>query len=256
MDPENPTGVQGDPSDAPGHNPAWDEVLSVIPEQFHGVITPHFQKWDQAAQSRITEVNSSLAEFEAYKPFVENGISAEDLEQAIRLQYEIQTNPQEVWKALGEAYNLTPAQQKALETATEVETGSVDPQVAELRQGLELVSQILLRDQESKQVGEAEKWLENELNGLKQKFGEFDEGYVLAMMQNDMSGEDAVNSFISLRDNLLGSNQQRTFAPQILGQGTGGAGLPSNAIDPTKLSGKDTRNLVAQMLEAEFGKRP
>src|SRR5438046_10743191 len=98
-----PESASGSGESSPGLNPAWSEALSAIPEQFHNTLTPHFQQWDQAAQQRIESANSSLKQFESFQPFVDNGISAEDLEQAAQLAYMVQTDPQAVYKALAEA---------------------------------------------------------------------------------------------------------------------------------------------------------
>jgi len=64
-------------------------------------------------------------------------------------------------------------------------------------------------------------------------------------MQLGMSGDEAVASYKALVQRIA----PPPFAPSVLGS-SGGNGIPSGAIDVTKLSGKDTRNLVAQMAEA------
>lgn len=254
--------VQGiDPVDdagnSPGQNPAWNDVLSVIPEQFHSVITPHFQKWDQSAQSQIEKANQSVSQFEPYKAFIEHGIEPSELENGLRLMYEVNNNPQAVWNALGKAYSLANEAENADDNEDESEeTPQLDfqnhPKLAELQQGIELVSQIILTEQTEKANAKADAELEAELAELKKTHGEYDENYVMGLMLNGASAEDAVQSFIDLRNNLL-QNNPRPFAPHVMGSSGGGSGVPSQAIDPTKMSGKDTRNLVAQMLAAEFG---
>lgn len=240
--------VQGD-AQAPGPNPAWNDVLSVLPDQFHQMVTPHFEKWDQAANSRVESVNSQLKQFEAYKPFAEHGISSDEIEQGLRLIYEVNNNPQNVYDALAKAYNFGQAAAAPNNTSEsgEAETSQADPRYDQLQNGLQLVSQIVLADAQAKQAAQADWALDKELNELKEKHGEYDEKYVLAMMQNGMSGEEAVQAFNNLKTNFA---QNRPFAPNILSTASGGAGVPSNAIDPTKLSSKDTKSLVAQMLEA------
>lgn len=246
IEPEEVQGTVSDQDNSPGPNPAWNDVLSVLPEQFHPVVTPHFSKWDSAAQQKIEAANNSLKEFEAYKPFVEHGISSDELEQGIRLMYEINTNPQNVYKALADAYNFDQAN-----AASEVEDGeedeatavAEDPRYNQLQQGLELVSKIVLNDAKAKQDAQMDAELNNELSSLTEKYGEYDMDYVLTKMLNGLSGEDAVQAYQKLVT-------PKPFAPTILGNSAGGSGLPSNAIDPTKLSGKETRNLVAEMLAA------
>lgn len=251
MEPENEqVEVQDDIPDQnnpPGLNPAWNDVLSVLPEQFHSVVTPHFSKWDSEAQKRVEAANNSLKEFEDYKPFVEHGISKDELEQGLRLMYEINNNPQNVYEALANAYNFGQAPGTSSEEVDTEEDDDPpipdDPRYNQLQQGLELVSKIVLNDAKAKQDAQADMELNRELDSLTEKFGEYDLDYVLTKMMNGMSGEDAVQAYQKLVT-------PKPFAPTILGNSAGGSGLPSNAIDPTKLSGKETRNLVAEMLAA------
>lgn len=267
--PIEPTGseeVQGETSEevnnAPGLNPAWEPVLGVLPEQFHEVVTPHFQKWDQEAQNRIESVNSQLKQFEAYKPFVEHGITPDEVEQGLRLMYEINNNPQSVYQALADAYKFgqqeTPPVAKTDDNAEEESIlAQLPPDVLEkLNQHdnlLQAVSQIVLNDANAKQAAQADKELADELDALKEKIGDYDERYVLTMMQSGMSAEEAGQAFVNLKQSLT----PQPFAPNTLGaaSGSGGVGIPSNAIDPTSLSGKDTRDLVVQMLAAANNKK-
>lgn len=262
--PVEPEPVQGDIPDqneAPGPNPAWNDVLSILPEQFHSVVTPKFQEWDNAAQSRIETLNSSLKEFESYKPFVEHGITPDELEQGVRLMYEIQNNPQGVYEALANAYNFnqqamanTPVANANDNTDDDDDDPPIpmdDPRYAQINQQLELVSKIVLNDAQAKQAAAADAALEKELEQLRKDHGDFDEDYVLTKALNGASLTDAISAYQSLVQRLT----PQPFAPNVLGSSGGGTGLPSNAIDPTKLSGKETRNLVAEMLAAEFGKK-
>lgn len=245
----------GEPTgnDAPGPNPAWNDVLSVIPQELHQQVTPHFQRWDQAAQQRVEQANSQLEAFQAYQPFLEHGIDPDELRNGLQLLYQINNDPGSVYNALGQAYGLANgAGNPGVNDGTgEGADGQEyqDPRVAELQQNLELVSQIILNDQQAKQAQQADQQLDAELNSLKQKFGDYDEGYVLAMMQNGMSGEDAVQAFQSFRNNLLQSNP-RPFAPNVMGGSQGGAGYPSQQIDPAKMSRQEARQAAIQMLQA------
>lgn len=250
--------AQGE-ENAPGPNPAWNDVLSVIPEDLHSQVTPYFQQWDQSAQQRVEQANSKIKDFEAYSPFVEHGIAPDELERGLQLMYQINTNPQEVWQALGEAYNLTPKQaQQAVENGDiEIPGANATPDVdlsnhpayQQLQQGLELVSQIVLNDQQAKQAAVEDAALEKEMVALKSKHGEFDEDYVLSQMDRGKTGDEAIAAYQALIGRVGGN--PAPFAPNILGAtGGAGSGYPSRAIDPTKLTPNATRDLVKQMLDA------
>jgi hypothetical protein len=214
----------GTVENAPGPNPAWADVLGVIPESLHPAVTPHFEKWDQSAQQRIESLNQQVTQFESYKPFVESGISPQDLEQGLQLMYQLNTNPQGVYQALAEAYGF--AQQ----------------------QGLELVAQTILQQQQQKIEAEADAEVDAELKQLKEKHPGISEEFALALMVNGFDVNQVGERWQAMSQGLLQQNP-RPFAPSVLGTNGGGTGLPSQAIDPRKMSGVDRRNLVAQMAQ-------
>lgn len=253
--------VQGTESAAagessPGPNPAWSEALSAIPEQFHSVLTPHFQQWDQSAQQRIESVNEQLKQYEAYKDFVDNNVPAEELVQGYQLLYQLNQNPQAVYDALKEAYGFDPSGEiEGEEEGEEEDPNSVDPiygqKLQNLEQGLDLVAQTLLQQEQAKIQAKADAELDAELSALKQKFPNFDERYVLSLVANGATMEEAAQAYESLTQNILQQNP-RPFAPQVMGNSGGGTGLPSQAIDPVKLSDKERRALVAQMVTQQM----
>lgn len=249
--------VQGTPVDggegSPGLNPAWTEALSAIPEQFHQTLTPHFQQWDKSAQDKIESVNQQLSQFEGFKPFLETGISPQDLEQAAQLAYMVQTDPQAVYNALAEAHGFSSGEPVGSgEEGEEVEPQNLqDPRFDELQQGLDLVAQTLLQQEQMKVQQAADAKLDAEINELKTKYPAFDENYFLSLMANGASSEDAAKAYEQLTQNILQQNP-RPFAPTVMGNSGGGTGLPSQAIDPTKLSDKDRRALVAQMVNQQL----
>lgn len=247
---ESGTSFTGD--NAPGPNPAWNDVLSVIPESLHQAVTPHFQKWDQSAQQRIEQANQQLGQFESYKPFVENGISPEDLEQGLQLMYQLNTNPQGVYEALAQAYNFE--QQQAAQNAGQEAEGEEaqnfqDPRFDQLQQGLDLVAQTILQQNQQKLEQEASAQIDTEVEGLKQKYPGISEEFIYSLMVNGFEPDAVGEKWAQVTNNILQQNP-RPFAPNVMGSNGGGTGLPSQAIDPTKLTGQDRRALVAQMVQA------
>lgn len=245
----------GEVENAPGPNPAWNDVLSVLPEQFHEAVTPHFQKWDQAAQQRIESANQQLSQFEGYKPFVENGISPQDVEQALQLAYMLNTEPQTVYQALIDTHGFGSEIEGEEEEDGESE-GFQDPrfeefqqQQARLQEGLDLVAQTILQQQQQKLEAEAEAEIDAEVNALKEQYPGISEEFIYSLMVNGFSPDQVGEKWSSVTQNILQQNP-RPFAPNVMGTNGGGTGLPSQAIDPRKLDDKGTRNLVVQMLQA------
>ncbi|MFG2268105.1 hypothetical protein [Streptomyces sp. NPDC048720] len=248
---------------APGPNPAWNDVLGVLPEQYHEVVTPHFQKWDQAAQQRIEQANQMVSQFEPYKPFVENNISPQDLEQGIQLMYQLNADPQAVYNALGEAYGFAVSGQQqqqipGQEAGDETDDGYQDPRYDEIaalqqrqQEGLDLIAQTLLQQEQAKLDAAAEAEIDSELNALKQKHPGISEEFALSLMVNGFDANQVGERWAAMTQGILQQNP-RPFAPNVMGTNGGGTGLPSQAIDPRKLDGKSTRDLVAQMVRAQM----
>jgi hypothetical protein len=248
----------GEVSDAPGPNPAWNDVLSVIPPEYHQQVTPHFQQWDQAAQTRIESVNN---QFKDYQPFVENGISPQDLEQGLQLMYQINSNPQGVYNALAEAYGFAAQQANSNSQAADGEEevdGYQDPRYDEIaalqqrqQEGLDLIAQTLLQQEQAKLDAQAEAEIDSELNALKKQHPGISEEFALSLMVNGFDANQVGERWAAMTQGILQQNP-RPFAPNVLGSNGGGTGLPSQAIDPKKLSGQQTRSLVEQMVRAQM----
>lgn len=268
----NPSGdVQVPASDQSGNsgpNPSWGEVLSILPEQFHSVVTPHFSQWDQAANSRIESIKAEYKDFDVFK---EHGIGHEDLAQGIRLMNMINENPQEVYDSLAEHFKLgqpnpavTPPVGKPGEEDDGTYTGDAsqynDPRVDQLQQGVELMAQVFLEQQKNEAAQAATSELDNDLAQIKEKHGEFNEQHLLPYihygLEQGLTVQKSAEAYFAMRDEMIGAHQAaKPFAPNLMGGSSGnGVGLPSNATDVTKLSGNDTRQLVAEMLAREAGR--
>lgn len=264
-DPGNvdPSGeVQTDPSitpdtNSPGLNPAWNDVLNLLPETFHNVVTPHFAKWDQAANERITSLNT---QFEPYKPFIEHNIGYEDLAAGIRFMNLLNENPQMFYEQLGATLGV---ENKKTENTTETEP-VIDPEnpvtlppgYEKLQQGVELMAQRMLAAEEAQRQQQANAELEADLKRIEQKHGKFDSAIFLPFLSDALGKGKTVDQaaqayFDSMSTSVQNAQAQRPYAPKLLGGSSGsGAGLPSNNIDVTKLSDGERRALVVKMLEA------
>jgi len=251
-----------------GVNPAWNDVLSILPEQFHEAVTGHFKQWDEAANSRIESVNTQLKDYEAYKALVDHSISMDEINQGLMTWHEINTNPENVYNALREAYKFGEPQQPQPQVQPNGNESEDDPfatfditqhpEYQKLQQNLQTVTQVVYNDVKAKQDAQEDLALETELKGLEAKYAEsnlpvpLNMEFVLSKMMNGASGEQAVEDFTA----MVRAMQPAPFAPSVLSGNSGsGSGLPSNAIDVTKLSGKETRNLVANFIKNQTQNR-
>lgn len=244
-----------------GINPAWNELLGVVPSQLHSQVMPHLQKWDQNFQTKVNEVHS---QYDGWKPIIDGGVTPQDADFALGLMNAISTNPQEVLSALqewieNEGGEGDPNQQydeQGQYNQSELPEGMPDisqhPAYLELQSAVQDMAQILLGQREEEQSQQEEAKLDEELNAAKEKYGEYDERYVLGLVLNDpeMTVEKAVEEYQELTNKILGN--QRRPGPPILGSG---GNSPNTRVDPRQMSSKDTRSYVANILAQAAGQQ-
>lgn len=247
-------------------NPAWNDFLVGFPESMHPMVKERLSKWDEGINQRIDQVHSEWADF---KPFKEAGLNSEVLNQAYGIYQAIQDDPQKVWSILGETYgygsqpqvNPNPAnsqqgqvnpqtQQNNQPTGDEygIDGGQFNPEVARLKAMTEDMAQILIAQENARKQAAEDAMLDGQIKAARDKYGDFNEKFVLSQVQMGDTFEGAIKSWQGLV-NEIRSGANRPPAPTIMnGPGTGQ--LPSQQVDPSKLNGAETRNLVAQMFKA------
>jgi hypothetical protein len=236
-------GQPNPPGDIPlfeGLGSEWNDVVGAFPED------------------KRAELGASLKErisgYETLKPwetFAKNGMTPDTVQQAVDVFDIINRNPREVYDTIGKALGITPQQVQQVIEEGEGDDDDDDPrdaQILQMQNQLDTLSKIQLAQHQqelsARQAAESDKALENELGALKQKHGDFDEEQVLMrMLHKGMNAEEAYADHAQYVDNI----RSRRPAPTLLG---GAGSIPNRSIDPVKLNSKDTRSLVAQMMEA------
>lgn len=240
----------GDNGAGGGLNPAWNELLEVLPSSLHSLVTPHLSKWDRNYQDGINKVHSQYAD---YKTYADNKVAPDQINYALNLLDAIQTRPEEVLNSLKEYMGLTE------EEAQQAEQGQVNeneipseflnhPEFQRMNQMVETMAQLLVQQNQQASQAQEDQALESELKDLHEKHGDFDERWVLtqAMAQPDKSIEDLVQEWNSFRTGVLAEARQP--GPKVL---SASGGAPNNEMDPSKLtSDTDRKAYVAQLLAA------
>lgn len=114
--PESEVGATPTQQQPTGINPAWAPLQEALGEDYFAThALPVLKGMDEAAQTRITNLNSQVKSFDGYKPFVEQGIAPDDIQMAMQLRQLIQDDPAQFYTYLGEQLGLTPEQQEDLE---------------------------------------------------------------------------------------------------------------------------------------------
>lgn len=104
-----PEGIAGEtPASQPtGINPAWEPLREAIGDEFfQGVALPILSDMDKSAHTRITNLNAQLKGYEGYKPFVEQGLSPDEINRMVKLNDWLSTDPQGFYNEMGTHFNF------------------------------------------------------------------------------------------------------------------------------------------------------
>jgi hypothetical protein len=239
-----------------GINPAWNDLLSIVPSQLHSQVTPHLKKWDQNFQTKLNEVHSQYA---GYKPYLENQVEPDRINYALQMLEAIDQRPMDVINALNQYVD-----QAGLRPEEVAEQGQVDeneepsgdftqhPEFQKMQQMVNTMVEFLVQQQQTQQDSQYDQELSSELEQLKETHGEFDEDWVLTKaLQAANAGQEVgslepyVQQYRQFEQGLIANS--RRPGPRILSPG---GVAPDNQVDPKTLDDKGRRTLVAQMLES------
>lgn len=277
----NPPVADSSPPAAPapssGH-PAWNQYLKDIPEGFHPLVTPAFEKWDKEVQHQLQQVQSR---YEPYKEILNSGVQPQQLGEAIRLYQMMANDPQSVFNAMAEHYGYgnNADQGQADETAEdEFDLGESDDisnhpqfkqlmqQQQELQRQQEQFVNAMQQAQETREqeqlAAQGEQWLDGKVAAatevLKSKGIEPDWDYIITktialvesgqVKDHDQAFDQMVESYVSKVDNWRTRPTASSTAPLVMP--TNG-GTPSNQL-PDMSDGKTRRQTGAAMLDAAF----
>jgi len=244
---EDQQGEESEGGYQPVGHPAWQEILSQIPEELHAKVIPTLQQWDAGVSRRFQKIHdeySSLKEFEDYDPG--------DIRQALDVYEALNTNPAATWETIGRVYGLSPQEvSQAASVEDDLDFDALPPALKEKLskidlhdQVLEYVSQQMLEAQAADEEAAEDEALEEILDELREDYGEFDEDYVVGLIAAGVDPEEAVERFQGFASQF--QQQPRQQAPKIM---SSGGGVPSGApADVNKLSNQDTQALIAEVL--------
>lgn len=250
-----------------GVNPNWNEVLNVVPKDFHNQLMPVFQKWDQNHQQGLQKVHSQYAD---YKEFVDGKVPADHIRQALGITRALEENPQAVYEALAQQFGPNQAnnimQQQGQGGGGEQGFPGNEQQIPEgmspefyqqyqqMAQQVQTMQEIMLQ-QHSAQTQEQE---DKELDNLYQRMGTENpmfaqlnkdgaaEPYMNALFQAGYDEKQAMQAFSGFIDSVA-TYVRRPQAPQIMGAG---GFMPEQRQRPRDMSEAQTKDMMVQMLRA------
>jgi hypothetical protein len=259
----------GDNGNSNGLHPAWNEVLSVIPPELHSQVTPHLRNHDLNTQ-RVHE------RYNPYKDLADKRVDPNRIQQALTVADAIEQNPEAIYKLLHEQFGGQQQQSQGLAGQQQQQNpqlqqqgGQDDPyeglhpqvaeqlrQIAELKSGFDTLAQLQLNQRQQSQQEEEDAQLQALYDSIESRNPVFKalnvdgaaEPYINNLLLGGLSPEDAEKQFMAFIDSVK-TQANRPSPPVLLG--SGGTGMPGQQpINPSSLTNKGTKDLVAAMLEA------
>lgn len=230
-------------------NPAWNDLLGVVPSQLHSQVTPFLSQWDKNYQEGLQKVHS---QYEPYKEYLDQ-YKPEDIDYALKVIAAIENDPKAVAKALseyaGEKSEETPPEQQGQVNENEDEDDPIlnHPKFKEVSKMVETMAQLLVQQNQTQAEIEEDKALAKELEELKTSVGDFEEEWVLsrAAANPEIPLKEHVEAYIAHEKKIL--EKARKPGPKVM---NGGGSAPNNQLDIKSLPDKDRRALIVQQLQA------
>lgn len=241
-----------------GVNPAWEEFFNVIPEDYREevqpLVEPVLQKWDQGVQKQFESYNP-------YKKFVEEKVDPQVIDYAMNLLDTLNDNDGalQVFNQLGsylEQQGLIGQEEgEGKQEAPKEEEVNWDSlpqglrqQIESLQSGFSNLAELQLSQRQAAQEAEEDAQLEAELSALRDRFGDYDDHWVLAKMANGMDGETAVKSYHEWLDNQLKARNKPGSSFKALGAGSGDFPSGNGDFNPRKASSREVTDYITQQL--------
>lgn len=248
---QEPQGGQGDQG-TPGGHPAFQEIYTVLPQEFHDKVQPVLKQWEQNVNQRFEQVHSKYGPWDN---FIKQGVEPEQVGWAVNMLNMLEQNPREVYDRIGQyfQFNGQPTQnptggQGQGDQGPQQQQLNDDPYAERFtaaERQLRLMTDYLVQQREQTAQQEADKWLDNVMADATKKYGKFDEKFVAAQMAGGASIEQAVQAFQQLRQ------QWGAPPPPPLITGAGG-GIANMNTDIRKMKDEQVSSLAAQYLESAF----
>ena len=242
---DNFTSSQGD-AQGDGGNPAWASILEALPSSLHSTVTPQLQEWDRGVNQRFQEIHQTYA---PWKEYMDAGVDPQAVNYALQVLQQLEADPRSIYDSIGQHFGYTQDMQQQdtgqQETGPGIEDDFSDPRVAQLEEGFRTLASVLIEERQTQTQFQEDQQLDSIMVDLKTKNGDFDETFVLTQMLNGATPDQAIGAWNGVVESIR-SGQNRPLAPNVM---PAGGAVPAPVTNAKDLSDKDTRGLVAQMLQ-------
>lgn len=241
--------VPSDEGDSkPKTNPAWEPVLSKLPEAYRREILPELDAWDKNYQARDEM-------FAPYRGFIDKKIDPSSIEDALSFSDLVRSNPRSVFEALHKQFNfgydLFPAQggpgdeeEEDEDLDNEDSDEYESPAMAELRATVSALSnQEEARKQEAMQA-QARETVQNEFNEVENRLGRALSENEFNMIVSIANGMDEI-SVSKAADQMFSAGYLR---PRSAPETHNGNGSP--APKAVKLGSRDDEDNILSIMQS------
>lgn len=229
------------------------DFLQRVPEEHREILKPYVGQWDAGVTRRFQSIHS---EYEPYKQFKENGISADVLQQGVTLVDLLNNNPNYLFQLLKQELGDEQGSGEPPQSGQNEELQGLPPELLDRFNNNEnalkgLVDYLVNQEQAQKEAAE-DQALADLLTSLHTEYGNFDDGFVVGRIAQGMTPDDAIKEWNSvlqaaLSDQDKSGNGPGASAPPVLRGG--GRSLPLGGTDVKKASNKDVTDLVTNVLQ-------
>lgn len=238
-------GQNGDQAQGTGYNPNFQPLLSEVPQDLHPKIIPHLQQWDRGVNDRFQKLQSDYA---PWKPILSSGVTPDMAQNGLNILSLLERDPEALYRVLVDSYGFGKQEEESPsdQGQQQQQQQQLDPRYDQLSKNFEVLAEHVLKGARQEQEAAADRALAVEFDQAHKKLGEFDDMWARAycIANPEASVERAGKAYQEWYAQIAAKHGAR---PLISGGSSGGVpGLGSQ--DPSKLSGKDTRSLVADML--------
>jgi hypothetical protein len=252
-------GNEAQETDEPKDNPAWNDALSLVPEEFHPHLKSNFSKWDKYTQ----EVQQSFAPF---KEFAEQGVKPEEIQQALQFAHFLNTNPRGVFDFLDKQYNYSNANQSQGNPAEQQEENvdlndplanidiSKNPQFKQIAEQQQAIQQQFEAQQRAQQEAAMDAQVQKEIAAIQTNYPTLDPREVItralgkqaAGITKDVDLEASAKELQTMFGAANTAPSRGSSAPPVLGRSS----LPSSQKSPAQMTREERTAYIAEQMAA------
>lgn len=232
-------------------NPAWDEALNFVPEEFHPKLKEVYGNWDKGVQSRFESVQQK---YSPYNEFIELGVSKEDIAEAMQIRHLLNSQPKDVYDWLASKHefgqNESQGQQEAEPQDYDLSAENdltKNPQFAQMSQQLKGAVGFIQNLQQTQLQERINRETEAQVQAIEQKYPGIDMSAVATFAMGQAANTNSTPDLLAAADylnSLIPQQRVSDTAPPVISGGS--RGVPQTPQKPYgNMSADDRAKIIA-----------